>query len=153
MDNHRAAEGEFKIKRHENGFVQLLPLEEEASCWNTSARRSGTQMDATASRVKSIRSPSRLPCPLSLAELGEAHTAAPHRMGKARDVPPRRAPRAGSAAPCGSSCGQGCGPAPMMLPGLPHCAGDVLCNVCFQCNSPGSSRATLFETEEETARL
>lgn len=87
MDNHRAAEGEFKIKRHENGFVQLLPLEEEACCWNTSARRSGTQMDATASRVKSIRSPSHLPCPLSLAELGEAHTAAPHRMGKARGVP------------------------------------------------------------------
>lgn len=87
MDNHHAAEGEFKIKRHENGFVQLLPLEEEASCWNTSARRSGTQMDVTASRVKSIRSPSRLPCPLSLAELGEAHTAAPHRMGKARGVP------------------------------------------------------------------
>lgn len=154
MDNHHAAEGEFKLKQREDEFVQILPFEKEAFCWNTSARRSGIQMDTTAPRVKSIPSPSHLPCPLSLAELGWAHRAAPHLMGKARGVPTKESAKVQVIAGlCGSSCGQGSGPAHVTLPGLPYCAADMLCNVCFQCNSPESSHATLFETKEETARL
>lgn len=151
VDNHHAAEGEFKTKRREDEFVQLLPFEKEASCWNTSAKRSDIQMDTTAPRMKSIPSPSHPPCPLSLADLGWAHMAAPHLMGKARDIPTEESSKVQVMA--GPSCGQGSGPAHVMVPGLPQCAGDMLCNVCLQCNSPESSHATLFETKEETASL